>query len=106
MVDDELCAFVERFCQGIAVNDDTLAMNIISEVGAGGDFLGHQHTVRHCRSGEMWYPTLLDRSSVGAPAPDLYERAHARVEEILAQHRPAVGEALRRELEFYVARAF
>jgi len=53
------------------------------------------------RSGEVWYPTLLDRTSVGAQREDLYGRAHAKVEDLLAAHEPRVDDAVRRELESY-----
>lgn len=102
IVDHELCAYLARIACGVTVDDDTLALDVIREVGMGGNFLMHEHTLRHCRSGEMWYPTLLDRTAVAAPSEDLYEKAHARAEKILAEHRPTVDEQVRRELESWM----
>ena len=105
VVDDELCAFLDRFDRGVTVNEDTLALDVIRQVGLGGDFITHEHTVKHCRSGEIWYPTLLDRSAVGTDSVDLYERAHTRVSHILREHRPQVDPQVRKDLERYVQRA-
>ncbi len=90
VMDHEMCAWVDRFCSGVSVTDDTLAEDVVREVGPGGPFITHEHTARHCRSGEIWYPELLDRTSIGAPQEDLYDRAHSRVERLLSAHRPAV----------------
>ena len=75
---------------------------MVREVGIDGSFLGHEHTVRHCRSGEVWYPALLDRTAVGADRKELYGRAHAEAEVLLAAHEPRADDAARAELESYV----
>jgi len=71
-------------------------------VGVGGSYITHEHTVKHCRSGEIWYPRLLDRTAVGAETEGLYERAHMQVAEILKRHKPQVDDRVRKELEAYV----
>jgi len=98
VLDDELCAFLQRFRRGVTVNADTLAFDVLREIGPEGHFLLHEHTARHCRSGEIWYPPLLDRTSVGARAPSLYDRAQEQVQAILADHEPGVDQAVRKEL--------
>ena len=105
ILDHELCQFLQRFGKGVAVNDDTLGLDVIREVGIDGNFLMHEHTVRHCRSGEIWYPRILDRSSVGAERRDLLERAHEEVERILAEHTPEVDASVKEELMKYAERA-
>ena len=102
LIDHELCAFLGRVGQGVTVDDDTLGLDVIREVGLGGNFMLHEHTLKHCRSGEIWYPTLLDRTAVAVEAGDLRARAHAQVQEILAAHQPQVGEETRRDLVAYV----
>ncbi len=105
VLDHELCTFVERITRGVTVNDDTLALDVVREVGMGGDFLMHEHTLRHCRSGEMWYPKLLDRTPVSAERADPYVLAHEKVERLLDTHQPAVPDEVRRALQSYVPSA-
>ncbi|MGC8874058.1 MAG: trimethylamine methyltransferase family protein, partial [Chloroflexia bacterium] len=73
----------------IVVNDETLALDAIREVGPGGNFLKHRHTKQHMR--EIWVPRLFDRR----PYEVWEERrdgardwARARAKEILASHHP------------------
>lgn len=87
---DELINFVKRFMQGLEVSEETLALDVIDEVGPHGDFLGTKHTVEHFK--EDWYPNLLDRNNFEGWEAEggntLRQRARARVDEILADHRP------------------
>jgi len=105
VLDHELGAFVERLAGGVRVNHDTLALDVIHEVGMGGEFITHDHTVRHCRSGEIWYPRLLDRAPVQTGRQDPYEKARALVEKTLSSHQPVVAGNLRGELLSYAAGA-
>lgn len=53
MIDHEICSMVNRFCRGFEVNEKTLAYEVISQVGAGGNFLAQPHTAENFRS-EFW----------------------------------------------------
>ncbi|MCP4689102.1 MAG: hypothetical protein GY859_13695 [Desulfobacterales bacterium] len=41
-------------------NDKNLALEVIGEVGHGGNYLGHDHTYEHFSS-ELWHPGLFER---------------------------------------------
>jgi len=60
IIDDEMCGMVKRIKKGFNVNDDTLGLNAIKEVGPGGHFLDKDHTFEHFR-GEFYQPTLSNR---------------------------------------------
>ena len=87
---DELINFVKRFMQGLEVSEETLALDVIDEVGPRGDFLGTRHTMQHFK--EDWYPELFDRRNfvdwAAAGSKTLRQRARDRVEDILENHRP------------------
>jgi len=87
---DELINYVKRFMQGLVINEETLALDIIDQVGPDGDFLGTDHTRKHYR--EDWYPRLLDRQNyeswLAAGGKTLRQRARERVEKLLASHQP------------------
>ena len=53
---NEAIGMHKSFAQGVPVDDTTLALDVIADVGPGGFFLGHQHTLDHFR--ELWNPTL------------------------------------------------
>ncbi len=53
IIDTEIIAMVRRFLGDVAVNDDTLAYDAISEAGIGGEFMSAMHTFQHLRGGSF-----------------------------------------------------
>ena len=98
VIDNEILGMVMRAVQGIQVDDDTLAYDLIKQVGAGGNFLTAKHTRRYMRS-EHYQPTLSDRDSreewEAKGRKDAYARAAEMVPQILAGHRYKLPEAVR-----------
>ena len=70
------------------VDDETIALDAIKQVGIGGNYLGQRHTRRHMK--DVWRPRLLDRSMwdawVASGREGAYEKATALVEQLLAEH--------------------
>ena len=60
IIDDEMCGMVKRIKRGYEVNPDTLAFDVIKEVGPGGHFLDKDHTFDHFRT-EFYQPQLSNR---------------------------------------------
>jgi len=60
-MDLELCRGLWRFFRGMAIGDETLALQEIDQVGAGeeGTFLNREITARRFREA-LWMPQLLD----------------------------------------------
>ena len=56
---DEVIGMVKSYEQGIILNDDTLALDVIDRIGPGGHFLDEEHTLNHFRN--VWYPQLFER---------------------------------------------
>ncbi len=87
VIDDDLYGHIFRHMQGITVNDDTLAADVIAEVGPGGDYVMHEHTLSHFRD-EHYSSGLANRLNAptweAAGAKDAVERAADRVKSILA----------------------
>jgi len=60
VADAEIFSWCATIAAGIEVDDETLAVEAIKQVGIGGDFLGQKHTRRHMK--DVWRPRLLDRA--------------------------------------------
>jgi len=93
---------------GIEVSDETMAIDVIDEVGPAGHFLSTDHTYRHFK--ENWFPKLFDRSTYETWRVNggltLGERAAARAREILETHQPALlSEDVKAELQSIIERA-
>lgn len=88
VIDDDILGMAMRAVRGIEINEDTLAVEVIDQVGPGGHFLTSPHTIQHMRS-EFFYPRISDRRSREAwDSVGALERARQRAREILAAHQP------------------
>jgi trimethylamine--corrinoid protein Co-methyltransferase len=106
---NEAISLAKRLMRGIDVQPETLAVGVLGEVGPGGNFFDHSHTVEHFRR-EIWIPELLDRNNLQAweqaGAKDAGERVRERVQAILAGHKPlALDEKLIAELKAMIRSA-
>lgn len=104
--DDEMCGMLRRLQEGIAVTPDTLAYDVVANVGPGGNYLMEMHTVKRCRT-EFWKPNLSDRTGLEAwmqaAKPTAVDRARERWQRLVAEHEdPPLDETTARQLEGYV----
>ncbi|MBW2592560.1 MAG: trimethylamine methyltransferase family protein [Deltaproteobacteria bacterium] len=90
VLDCEFARMIKHTLQGIPVNDDTIALDVIKEVGPAGEFLTHEHTFKGMRSQSR--PELIDRKSrevwENAGAGTAHQRAMEKVKYILENHTP------------------
>jgi len=100
---NEVAGWLRHACQPVEISAETLALDLIDQVGPDGQFLQLPHTRRHVR--ERWYPTLIDRDTydgwLAKGGKTLPERAAEQVSQILDSHQcealtPEVAEAVRR----------
>ncbi len=91
LIDYEIYTMMLDMVKGFPVNDDTMAVDVIRNVGHEGHFLGKKHTLDHFR--DMWQPMVTDgqtyqtwRSSGSKSAVD---HAREKAKEILKTHEVA-----------------
>ena len=90
VMDNEFARMIKYLVQGIPVNDETLAVDVIKEIGVGKDFLSHASTYKHMRTQSQ--PKLIDRRMredwQAAGDTDIYQRALEEARYILENHKP------------------
>jgi trimethylamine--corrinoid protein Co-methyltransferase len=88
---DEVVSFVKRFGRGVDISPEHLALEVIEEVGPAGNYLTHDHTLKHFRE-EFWFARLMDHNNhdgwVKRGSKSLSDRAHERAARILEEHTP------------------
>jgi trimethylamine--corrinoid protein Co-methyltransferase len=88
---DELIGQIKRLREGISVNEETLALGVMEQVGVNGYFLSHPHTMKHL-STTQWRPKLISRLGYErwqeTGGSTLLNRAAIRLKEILETHQP------------------
>jgi len=87
---DEFIGMIRTVMGGIAITPETLALDVMEQVGAGGSYFGEVHTVRHFR--QNWRPKLMNRGNhdqwLAGGGLSLGDAANRRVRQILQDHRP------------------
>jgi len=90
VMDNEIARMIKHVVGGIRVDDESLAVDDINAVGAFGDFLSLDATLRHMR--EQSQPRLIDRRVredwAATGATDMLQRATAEAVRILDQPVP------------------
>jgi trimethylamine--corrinoid protein Co-methyltransferase len=75
--------------QGIVVDDETLALDVIASVGPGGNYLTQKHTRQHMR--DIFLPQFMDRrpySEWETKKDDARDWALEKARKTLANHQP------------------
>jgi trimethylamine--corrinoid protein Co-methyltransferase len=90
VIADDTIGWLRAATAGVVVNDETLALDVIEQLGPTGDYLSHEHTMRHFR--EPYYSRLADKGTysqwVDRGATPMEARAARQVDKILASHQP------------------
>ena len=91
VIDNDIFKMIRKMMQGVLVDDENLAVDIIKSVGPGGDFLMQEHTMKYMRTLPS-APNLIERNNrenwLASGGKGLAERAAERAAEILANHTP------------------
>jgi trimethylamine--corrinoid protein Co-methyltransferase len=87
---DEIVGMAKRFVEGVTVDSETLAREVIEAVGPGGHFLSQKHTHRHFRN-ELWMTKMLNRQPIDAwrdaGSPAIETRVREKFRRIMETHR-------------------
>ena len=108
IVDAEMCAMGYRMAQGIDWSDFDAAIAAIPDVGPGGHYLGHPHTLEHFQKA-FFMPEMFDNNSIeqwqAEGAVEITERALIRARAMLNEYEePTLDAAVNEALLDYIAR--
>lgn len=89
IMDCEIFDIIHKMMQGIVIDEETLALDAVRQVGQGGHFLIHNHTRKHMR--DLWVPNLMDRRTYEewrAKKDGPRDWAREKAKQILLSHMP------------------
>ena len=106
IIDSEICGMCKRIKRGEDLTADKLAVEAISQVGPGGEFLTNMHTFKHFKQ-EIYAPMLEEKDNFDAwtskGSVSIEERASAKYKELLKSYEaPDMDAALRKALDAYM----
>jgi len=107
VIANDTIGFLRAATAGIAINKETLALDVIEELGPEGDYLNHDHTLKHFR--EPYYSQLADKGTFSQwterGATTMEARASKLVDRILVEHEPeALPASVQRDVKRIVER--
>ena len=89
VIANETIGFLRAATRGVVVDDETLALDVIDELGPTGNYLQHPHTMRHFK--EPFHSRLFDKGpySLWIKKGGMTMEQHAArvIDEILEKHR-------------------
>ncbi|MCP4360045.1 MAG: trimethylamine methyltransferase [Chloroflexi bacterium] len=99
---NEIISMTRRFMQGVRLDDEALALDVIDDVGPGGEFLSHDHTMAHWR--ELWLPQIFDRQRLEPWQEEGSKNINGRLQEktiaLMDEHKvPALPTTVEQEIE-------
>jgi trimethylamine--corrinoid protein Co-methyltransferase len=105
VIDNEIARMIKHTVNGMPVNDETLAVDVIKEIGPFKDFLSHEHTLQHMKIHSQ--PKFIDRrmredwESMGKVG--MCDKADEAAKFILETHQPkALSEKVQIQLRSIV----
>ncbi|KUO50148.1 MAG: trimethylamine methyltransferase [Desulfitibacter sp. BRH_c19] len=109
VMDCEMIKMIRKVIGGIEVNQETLAVDVISQVGPAGEFMSHAHTFRHYKA-EQSQSKLIDRNMrstwLANGGKDFTERAYEKARYILENHKPeALSEGVKSKIRDIIEEA-
>ena len=105
---DEIINMTRHLLPKVRVNEEALALGVIRDVGPGGEFVTHPHTLHHFR--DVWYPELLYRGGAkawgGSDQLTFEQRVNARTRELIESHQPEpLSDEIVEQIEDIIRRA-
>jgi trimethylamine--corrinoid protein Co-methyltransferase len=90
VIANDTIGFLRAATAGVPVDRESLALDVIDELGPTGDYLTHAHTMRHYK--EPFYSQLADKGTYSQwqsrGATTMEARAAEEVDRILENHQP------------------
>ncbi|MEE8542081.1 MAG: trimethylamine methyltransferase family protein, partial [Desulfobacterales bacterium] len=87
----EMISYVKRILRGFEITPECLAVDLIREVGPGGNFLAEPHTLEFMRK-EHWVPRFINRDNPEAwdsrGRPAYLDVITQKAKDVLHNHRP------------------
>ena len=102
VMNEEIMGMVRQMGKGICTDEKHLALEVIDEVGPGGEFVTHDHTYDHW--GEWFRPQLQDRADYDSwtdeGSKSMNDRINEKTEKIIAAYEPEpLDDTVRQELK-------
>ena len=90
VMQNEMVSMIVKSIQGIPLNDELMALDVIESVGPGGEYITHEHTYNNMK--QQSQVDLFDRNTRDVweerGSKDIVEKSYEKALDILKNHKP------------------
>jgi len=106
IIDDEICGMCKRIRKGETINQEKLAVDLIQQIGSGGEYLTSMHTFKNFRQ-EFYQPKIEERANYDSWLKNggitLEQKANKKWKELLENYKePSLPEETDKALREYI----
>jgi len=106
IIDEEICSIACEYLKPIEISEETIALDIIEEIGIGGDFLSHPKTLEQCRTA-FFLPDLVNRKGYAGWLENGRKRIDEKATDILHERisayvKPDIDPLIEKDLQAYI----
>lgn len=98
---NEILYMVKQYLNGITIDEESLAIDLIDKIGPGGHYLNEDHTMQHFK--DIWYSDLFDRKVYDVWLEEgghkFDQRLQAKTEELMKHQPEPLADDILQELE-------
>jgi trimethylamine--corrinoid protein Co-methyltransferase len=110
IIDDEICGMCKRIKRGESITPENLALDVIAQVGPGGEYLTNMHTFQNFRK-SLHTPIIEQKEAYAAwqakGGEPIEQAANRKWKEILDKYEePAMSEDVLAELDAYIEKKY
>lgn len=108
VMENEMARMIMHTVKGMPINDERMALDVLAQVGAGGEYISHEHTFKHFR--ELSQSELIDRRNrdgwKAAGGKDLVEKSYDKAIGLIETYKPEpLPEEIQKQLKTILAEA-
>lgn len=106
IIDEEICSIACEYLKPIKISKETIGLDIIEEIGIGGEFLSHPKTLEQCRTA-FFLPNLVNRKGYAGWQENGRKRIDEKASDILQQRlsayvKPDIDPQIEKDLRAYI----
>ena len=96
ITDFEIIDYADRYLKEFEINEETVPLDLIKELGPGGQYLTEDHTLEYCRM-ETLTPHISPRGAMADPAGALNRNIEKRMSQLLENYQAPIISEERKE---------
>lgn len=103
IIDNEILGYISNYQEGLEVNEETIAEDVIRDVEPGDNFMRKEHTMNHMEDYRKPIISVRESYEPDKDVPETVQRANEKWKQILSEYEsPELETGIREKMEEYI----